>query len=165
MTMQHDNLRGTGRTSRRVTACLMAALAGQRVLYVCGSQASVDYASGIVRQMLDEMLSQGMLDHAPDRLTYSKDCVTVYGAGGVVTGQLRLRSLSLEDAHPINRGLRGEYLFKVIDDHHCADVRAEQEAKAQRAADLDTVRALLIKHGIKNVDISGSTPRTIYFRG
>lgn len=146
--MQHDNLRGTGRTSRRVTACLMAALAGQRVLYVCKSQASVDHASHVVCQMLDEMLSQGMRVYAPGRLTYRRDCITVYGAGGVMTGQLRLRSMAQEDANPINRGLSGEQLFKIVDDHHCADVRAEQAAKAQRAADLDTARSLLRKHGI-----------------
>jgi hypothetical protein len=125
----------------------MAAAFGQRVVYLCGNQASADHANSVAREFVANALGY-VTGGCGDRVAMSKERITFYFANGAVAGILVFRSIAAQD---INIGMRKEQVFRVIEDHYAAEVRAERAAREQRLADSNEIKRLMRKNGWTDV--------------
>lgn len=159
--MARDPKRRTGRTTQAVQAAVLAAALGQRVAYVCGTQQLANdscriAADFIARSHVSTIVQGG-------RVSVHRDTITFYCAlSGEVAGMVKFIGMGQEDG--FNRGVREECKYRIIRDHHCEELLAEQERKKARRADAETIKHLMRKNGWGKVEdyVSGLTDTMAY---
>ena len=144
---RYDPMRRTGRTSNAVKQAVLAAAFGGRVAYICSTQQEANGACRIAAEYIAESLKELVID----RVTVAKDCIQFYFANGTVAGRIIFRGMDSEDN--INRGMRTPKQYRIIRDHYVYEVLAERAAREQRRADMQIIRDLMLRHGVKSATL------------
>lgn len=135
--------RGTGRTQRCIVRALSAGLRGETVVFVSADRAAgKEHRAYAIKWLTDNgFIGHHNVDVSPSR--------TILLGSGRVTFSMG-ESMSGPGLHCTTM---------IVEDHYVTECSARAAAaKAEKTADLEAVRQLLMKHGITHV----TSPRKQY---
>lgn len=138
-----DPGRSTGRTTRQIQQCLLAAALGKRVMFVTAGPSLPAYQQA--REMLKSAQSLGFRTGTDTIENGTTKVITFYRGGGEA-GVLRFRSIS-DNPTSLNLGLSEHLKYLIVDDHYVQVKRDEESARLSKVAAMEQIALLMEKHG------------------
>lgn len=130
----YNPARGTGRTTRSLNRCLMAALSGQRVLFVTGLGAHSDILRDTARTLLTEALAETLVQRVTaERITFIN--------GGWLEFKSMSSDLSYTGCREMFRPTMQEW------DHYALEKKEEERRRKARISAQNTIASLMKEHG------------------
>ena len=143
--------RGTGRTTRSIIACLLAAMAGRRILYVCATDTQANLLRGMAEDILSDLHTLvGSLPHSEVKVGVTDQAISMY-RNGELTGKVYFRGLDYAKAGEINIGLEPKLQYQYVYDHYAQEVMEQERLRLERVAAEQQIILLMKKHGLRSV--------------